>query len=123
MAKKKNSPQNTAEDTPTVALPVEPSTEEPADRSTVLPETGDVSDVAYETPTAMTPTRLPEAPFSGVRIGLLVWAGIVAITGGFMIISAFFNGISAEVLFPVLVAAFGVLLIMGAGISAIRARN
>lgn len=67
--------------------------------------------------------QIPEAPFNSVRIGLLIWAVIVAIVGLLMICSAFFNGISFGVLLTSLIGGCGVILILGAAISALRARS
>lgn len=67
--------------------------------------------------------QIPEAPFMRVRVGLLLWAAIVMITGLMMIASSFINGISFGVLFTMFIAGFGLLLIVGAGISAVRSRH
>lgn len=66
---------------------------------------------------------LPEAPFGSVRVGQLIWAGIVMIIGVFLIGMALIRNIDVPFLLIGLVAVLGVGLIIAAVVTSRRGRG
>ncbi|QPK81623.1 hypothetical protein G7Y41_01905 [Schaalia sp. ZJ405] len=153
----------TTENTPTEALPEQPSTEDsshtlplPTEPShvdqesgqetptqqlhsaspdshqdtttapTVTPNEADAPDTAGLAPdpnhrvwtahsiTPTDPRDLPEEPAQGIRVGQLVWASVVCLTGVFLIILALCKAVDIAVLLIGLIGVLGVVLIISA---------
>lgn len=75
------------------------------------------------TPPVTPPTSAHVQEHRRVRVVLLVWASMVAITGLLMIGLSFIRGVEFPVIFAGLVAMMGVFFIIGAAISAIVGRT
>lgn len=65
---------------------------------------------------------LPEAPFRGVRVGQLIWAGIVMVVGVFLIGLALMRNIDVPFLLIGLIALLGLGLVVAAVLTASRRR-
>lgn len=103
----------------TKADPATPTSPKP----TQVPNAGAAPAASGPTKPPTRPTLPPEAPYRGTRIGLLLWAGCVAVVGLFMIAASFLSGISLPMLLTVLLGGFGVSLLVAAVISAINSKR
>ncbi|PID97880.1 MAG: hypothetical protein CSA82_02160 [Actinobacteria bacterium] len=66
---------------------------------------------------------MPEAPARGIRVGQLIWGGLVVVLGIFLIAAAFVTNIDFPVIFISLVGALGIALIIAAVASSFSARR